>query len=54
MRPAAGLERPSQWQSVAEGLRARGHSEDVVRGVMHDNAERVFEQVIDRSGSLTR
>ena len=43
-----GLEKASKWQAVAKGLRARGHSEEVVRGVMHENVERVFRQVIDQ------
>jgi membrane dipeptidase len=43
-----GLKSPADWQAVAEGLRARGHSEEVVRAVMGGNARRVFEQVIDR------
>lgn len=42
------FERPSQWQEVARRLRERGHSEQTVRGVMGDNARRVFRQVIDR------
>ncbi len=42
------MNNPADWQLVAEGLRARGHSDAVIRGVMHDNAWRVFEQVIDR------
>jgi len=43
-----GLEKASKWQNVAEGLRARGHSEEVVRAVMHDNVRRVFQEVIDK------
>ncbi|MBN1476042.1 dipeptidase [Candidatus Sumerlaeota bacterium] len=42
-----GLESPANWQIVAEAMRERGHSEEVIRGVMGDNARRVFEQVID-------
>jgi membrane dipeptidase len=40
-----GLEKPSQWQNVANGLRERGHSEEVIRAIMHDNTRRVFQQV---------
>jgi membrane dipeptidase len=43
-----GLATASDWQAVAEGLRARGLSEDELRGVMRDNARRVVEQVIGR------
>lgn len=42
-----GLEKPSKWQSVADGLRARGHSDQVVRAIMHDNVARVFREVMD-------
>ncbi|MCC7391477.1 dipeptidase [Candidatus Sumerlaeota bacterium] len=42
-----GLEKASKWQAVADGLRKRGHSEKVVRGIMGDNARRVFRQVLD-------
>ncbi len=42
-----GLEKASEWQSVAEGLRRRGHSEEVIRGIMHDNVRRVFKTAID-------
>lgn len=41
------LEKASKWQNVANGLRARGHGEEVVRAVMHDNVQRVFRKVID-------
>jgi membrane dipeptidase len=43
-----GLENPTHWQRVAEGLRARGHSEEIVQGIMGGNARRVFEAVLDR------
>ncbi|MEQ8818712.1 MAG: dipeptidase [Sumerlaeia bacterium] len=43
-----GLEKASKWQSVAAGLRDRGHSEEVVAAVMHGNVARVFRQVMDR------
>ncbi|MCC6548226.1 dipeptidase [Candidatus Sumerlaeota bacterium] len=43
-----GLEKASKWQRVVEGLRKRGHSEKIIRGIMGDNARRVFKQVLDR------
>jgi membrane dipeptidase len=43
-----GLEKASKWQSVTEGLRKRGYTEDQVKGIMGDNARRVFAAVLDR------
>lgn len=42
-----GFEKASKWQDIAEGLRKRGHGEEVIAGVMHGNVQRVFRQVID-------
>lgn len=42
-----GLEKASEWQTVAQALRGRGLDEADVRAIMHDNALRVFRQVID-------
>lgn len=42
-----GLEKASDWPAVADALRARGLDEKSVRAIMHDNALRVFRQVID-------
>ncbi len=42
-----GLEKASMWQNVADGLRKRGHGEDVIRGIMHDNVRRVFLEAVD-------
>jgi len=44
---SVGLDRPSKWQSVAQGLRDRGWSEEAVAGVMGNNARRVFREVLD-------
>lgn len=44
----AGLEKASKFQSVAEGLRKRGYSEKIVRGVMGDNCRRVFAEVLNQ------
>ena len=43
-----GLEKASRWQNVTNGLRERGWSEEVIAKVTHQNARRVFRQVVDR------
>lgn len=43
-----GLEKASKWQNVVAELRNRGYTEEMIRGIMHDNAMRVFEEVIDK------
>jgi membrane dipeptidase len=43
-----GFERASQWQDIVASLRKRGWSEEVVNKVMHENARRVFREVIDK------
>jgi membrane dipeptidase len=43
-----GIEKASDWPKVVEGLRARGMSDDVIRGIMSENARRVFRQVLDK------
>jgi len=42
-----GLEHAGCWPAVAEGLARRGFSEPEIRGIMGDNARRVFRQVLD-------
>jgi membrane dipeptidase len=43
-----GIEKASDWPKVVEGLRARGMNDDVIRGIMSENARRVFRQVLDK------
>ncbi|CAN5461331.1 dipeptidase [soil metagenome] len=40
------LESPANWPVMIDGMRRRGHSEEVIRGVLADNARRVFREVL--------
>lgn len=41
-----GVAKASDWPAVAEGLRARGMSDEVIDGIFHGNARRVFREVL--------
>lgn len=41
-----GFEKASRFQDVINGLRARGHSEETIRKVAHENVYRVLREVI--------
>lgn len=43
-----GLEKASGWPKVVEGLRTRGFDDATIRGVMSENARRVFREVLDK------